>query len=125
MHVKNTFISKQNVAKHQEAEIDHEIDIILVGNRRVGKTSVLFQYTSKIYSELYFPTIGIDFKSKIIETLDGQKVQVKIWDTCRYYIKISVHLCKKIIFLERNNANVNIFSVSFCRVMLNQHFLEF
>ena len=89
MRTKNTFSSKTDNNEDNEEEFEHKIDIVIVGNKYTGKTSFLFQYDCGMYSELYMPTTGIDFKTKNIKTYDGKKVLLKLWDTCefigRYY----------------------------------------
>ena len=49
-----------------EKEYDYIFKVILLGDRSVGKVSLLFRYVNDyIYEEPYFPTLGYDFVSKI------------------------------------------------------------
>lgn len=83
---KSTFVRKKRGNKRAEEEeeikeCDKDIDIIVIGNRNVGKTSLLFQYANKMHTETYIPTVGFDYLQKLIQTYDGNKVRVKFCDT--------------------------------------------
>ena len=93
----STFVTKRNIYKkdvnieekmkhkrHDREEFDHKIDIVLVGNKNVGKSSLLFQLGLGMFSIPYLPTRGVDFLKKSITTYDDQTVEVKFWDTCEY-----------------------------------------
>jgi small GTP-binding protein len=54
--------------------------IIIVGDSSVGKSSILNYYVNKTFYDSYDSTIGIDFKSKIIN-FDGKIVKLQLWDT--------------------------------------------
>ncbi|KIM30199.1 hypothetical protein M408DRAFT_328274 [Serendipita vermifera MAFF 305830] len=54
--------------------------IALVGDCKVGKTTLLFRFIKGTFSVGYQPTIGIDFGSKYVE-MDGTSIRVQIWDT--------------------------------------------
>ena len=56
------------------------IKVVLVGNPGVGKTSLLLSYTDQLYETTYLPTIGVDYKQKVI-TLSGKPCKLQIWDT--------------------------------------------
>ena len=87
---KNTYkCSSLNVqpAIEEEDEIDTEIDIMLIGNQYVGKTSFLFQLCEHSYCEPYMPTIGIDWKSRVETAKEFGKVRVRLWDICKSRVK--------------------------------------
>lgn len=50
-----------------------------MGDSGVGKSSLLVRFTSGEF-ENQVPTIGVDFKSKLV-TLNGKTVKLSIWDT--------------------------------------------
>ena len=47
----------------------------------VGKSSIISQYVKKQFPDSPFPTIGIEFTTKIIKLRDGQLIKAQIWDT--------------------------------------------
>lgn len=56
------------------------IKIVLLGNSGVGKTSVVFRWTTGTWEPLIRPTIGANHQRKLVH-LDTQDVDVYIWDT--------------------------------------------
>jgi len=60
--------------------LDYRIQIILIGDRSVGKTSFLQRYSSDIFMEHLNSTVGIDFKFKTLD-VQGKRVRLQIWDT--------------------------------------------
>jgi Ras-related protein Rab-18 len=53
--------------------------ILLVGDSGVGKSSLLLRFATGGFEEMA-PTIGVDFKAKVIQ-LNNKKVKLTIWDT--------------------------------------------
>jgi small GTP-binding protein len=56
------------------------IKLILVGDKSVGKTSIITQFSENQFSNEYIPTIGSDKIMKEIE-IKGEKLNLEIWDT--------------------------------------------
>lgn len=56
------------------------IKILLVGDSKVGKSSLVARYTENSFNETGSATIGIDFKIKNID-YEGKIVKLHIWDT--------------------------------------------
>ena len=56
------------------------LNIILLGDSSVGKTSLLKKYIDDQFEEAYMSTIGVDFKEKKI-SLNELNVSLKIWDS--------------------------------------------
>lgn len=56
------------------------LQLIIVGDSIVGKTSILVQYTENKFNNNIISTVGIDYYLKT-ETFDDTSIQVKIWDT--------------------------------------------
>ena len=50
---------------------------LIVGDSKVGKSSILDRFSDNIFTNLYLPTQGIDFKCKNTD----DKVCIQIWDT--------------------------------------------
>lgn len=60
------------------------MDIIIIGDSQVGKTSMLRQYDKKLFNKDAISTIGVDFINKPYMHKEGEtekKINVKIWDT--------------------------------------------
>ena len=59
---------------------DLKFKIIVVGESRVGKTSLIKRYTKDQFGGVYLTTVGIDFQDKTIE-IEDKKVKLQVWDT--------------------------------------------
>merc|ERR1712182_16612 len=58
---------------------DHLFKILLVGDSGVGKSSVLLRFTQNEFEDMS-PTIGVDFKLKMMNVED-ERLKLTIWDT--------------------------------------------
>jgi len=56
------------------------LKIIILGDSGVGKTSLMYQYVNKKFSNQYKATIGADFLTKEV-MVDDKLVTLQIWDT--------------------------------------------
>ena len=61
-------------------ELESKIQLIVVGESCVGKTSLLYKYSQDCFIEKHLATVGIEFFTKV-EKINGRKIRVKIWDT--------------------------------------------
>ena len=59
---------------------EYIIKILTLGDTSVGKTSIILRFTKEKYNSNRLATIGVDFKSKIIQS-ENQRIKVLIWDT--------------------------------------------
>ncbi|XP_074482353.1 ras-related protein Rab-19-like [Sebastes fasciatus] len=59
---------------------DFLFKIILIGDSNVGKTCVVQNFKSGIFSERQQNTIGVDFTVRTVD-IDGKKVKMQVWDT--------------------------------------------
>ena len=59
---------------------DEKIQIIMIGESGVGKTSLIRRYTNNIFNSNHLETIGIEFYNKE-EKIDNKIIQIKFWDT--------------------------------------------
>ena len=57
-----------------------KLQILTLGDGKVGKTSLLKRYNEDAFTSHHLTTIGIDFITKDIK-LNNENVTVKIWDT--------------------------------------------
>ena len=53
--------------------------ILLMGDKVVGKTSIIKRYVFDEYKDNYLSTIGVDF-FQIIQEIDDHKVVFQLWD---------------------------------------------
>ena len=56
------------------------LKILVLGDSAVGKTSLLLKYTDDYFPTVYVSTIGIDYKTKIIN-INDMNISLQIWDT--------------------------------------------
>ena len=59
---------------------ENVIKLVILGEGRVGKTSILMQYFKNKFDEGQISTINPAFYEKTVNS-DGKKVQLKFWDT--------------------------------------------
>ena len=57
-----------------------QIKLVLLGDGRVGKTSLTLRYVNNVFSEKQTATIQASYLTKRV-TVDGQTVNLCIWDT--------------------------------------------
>ena len=57
------------------------MSIIIVGDGKVGKTSILKRFDKRQFQPQHIRTIGVDFIATQYKSDDGTEVQVKLWDT--------------------------------------------
>ena len=56
------------------------LNLVIVGDSSVGKTSLVYRYTEGKFLEDYTSTIGVEFRIKKFE-YQGFQINLKIWDT--------------------------------------------
>ncbi|KAJ8374950.1 hypothetical protein SKAU_G00055300 [Synaphobranchus kaupii] len=57
---------------------DYKLQIIIIGSRGVGKTSLMERFTDDTFCEACKSTVGVDFKIKTVD-LRGKKIRLQIW----------------------------------------------
>lgn len=57
-----------------------QVKLVLLGDGRVGKTSLTLRYVNNVFSESQTATIQASYLTKRL-TIDGQSVSLSIWDT--------------------------------------------
>ena len=63
-------------------EMEIILKVIVVGNGRVGKTSMITRFAKNSYSDEYKKTLGVDFLEKeMFVKSEGETVNFHIWDT--------------------------------------------
>ena len=63
-----------------EKEFDFLIRLVIVGEPRVGKSTVIQRYSQGDFIPHYVSTIGVDFFTKVLN-VDGKNVKIQVWDT--------------------------------------------
>lgn len=66
---------------YEMKNVDYLLKIILMGDTNVGKTTFLKKLLTNNNTEVYAPTIGVDFSSKIVEDRNNNILKLHIWDT--------------------------------------------
>ena len=76
--------------------MEEKINMIVLGNSNVGKTSFILRYTDSLFQPIYLTTIGIDFKVKEAELYNKKKYKLFFYDTTgqEKYRSIAVNLIK-------------------------------
>ena len=59
---------------------DKKVQLLIIGDSTVGKTSILSRYTNDEFNPHYLATVGLDFFKKD-EIFNGKTIRIKIWDT--------------------------------------------
>eukprot|EP01016_Furgasonia_blochmanni_P012680 TRINITY_DN1633_c0_g2_i1.p3 TRINITY_DN1633_c0_g2~~TRINITY_DN1633_c0_g2_i1.p3 ORF type:complete len:215 (+),score=25.89 TRINITY_DN1633_c0_g2_i1:837-1481(+) len=54
--------------------------LLILGDSKVGKTSILTNFTENVFASHTAPTLGIDYKIKKV-TIDGTEIKLQLWDT--------------------------------------------
>jgi small GTP-binding protein len=67
------------LSQRAAGKITRAIKVSLVGDGTVGKTCMLMSYICQAFVEDYVPTMFDNFSA--IETVDGELVNVILWDT--------------------------------------------
>ncbi|XP_021319404.1 ras-related protein RABC1 isoform X2 [Sorghum bicolor] len=71
--------SSSSSSLSQQPEFDYLFKLLLIGDSGVGKSSLLLRFTADSFEDLS-PTIGVDFKVKMV-SIGGKKLKLAIWDT--------------------------------------------
>ena len=58
----------------------HLLQVVIVGNGGVGKSSMIQRYCRGTFSSRYKKTIGVDFLEKQLR-VRGEEVRLMLWDT--------------------------------------------
>ena len=59
---------------------DQKLKIMVLGETRVGKTSLIRKYIKNQFGDNYLSTVGIDFQEKVIQVND-KLILLQLWDT--------------------------------------------
>jgi small GTP-binding protein len=59
---------------------EYSLKLILVGDYKVGKTSLIFRFVKNLFKESYQSTVGVEISKKTVELAKNTKVNFAIWD---------------------------------------------
>lgn len=59
---------------------DFLMKLVLIGDSAVGKSCLLMRFAEDSFSDQLMTTIGIDFKTKMVE-LEKSMIKLQVWDT--------------------------------------------
>jgi small GTP-binding protein len=87
----------------ENTESQYVFKILILGDSRVGKTSIMVRYVDNIFNEQYTKTIGVRFMSKRVYS-NKNSVKLSIWDVAgqmRYpsFAKTYCRACNFIVFV--------------------------
>ena len=65
-----------------EQDYDEVIKVVVVGDKSVGHTALIAAFTRADLdgSEPGFSTIGVDFRTRVLEASAGRRVKLRVWD---------------------------------------------
>ena len=64
----------------RSSEIFYKVNVAIIGDSGVGKSSMLLRYCDNDFKSIYTATVGVDYKFKMIN-IEGIDIRLKIWDT--------------------------------------------
>ena len=64
----------------EQGYFDVKYKIMVLGESKVNKTSLIRRFTKNSFGGVYLTTVGMDFQDKIIQ-IEDKKVRLQIWDT--------------------------------------------
>ena len=66
----------------QKEDFEKTIKVLIVGNGKVGKSSMIRRFCTGTFTNTYKRTIGVDFLEKVQYCRElGEDVRMMLWDT--------------------------------------------
>ena len=103
------------LAKSKDGKIptgEFPIKLILTGNYKVGKTSLVMRFVENTFKESYSSTIGVEISQKSINISENTKIEFVIWDIGGQMIQMAPYRKKfysgansAFIVIDRTRAN--------------------
>ena len=63
----------------EEGNYKYTSNIVLIGDKEVGKSNIISKYLKNEFQEVYIPTIRVEFYTKTFN-IEGHPIKVQIWD---------------------------------------------
>ena len=82
-----------------QSDFEFLIKIVVIGDTGVGKTNFIFQFTEGKFSDIHVTTVGLDYKSKIINLPNTKKkIKLQIWDTAgqERYMSVNKNIFQRV-----------------------------
>ena len=57
------------------------VQVVIVGDGGVGKSSLIKRYCQGVFTSTYKKTIGVDFLERVVRLDNGEQVRLMLWDT--------------------------------------------
>lgn len=73
-------VDKSKSYSEKMKKADFNSKIILIGDSKVGKTSILLRYCDDFFNDFHLATVAIDYKFKTID-INNMKIKMQIYDT--------------------------------------------
>ena len=73
-------VDEEDSVSNDTTSFDEKLKLMVIGETRVGKTSLIKKYTRDVFGGTYLTTVGIDFQEKIVK-IEGKSIKLQIWDT--------------------------------------------
>lgn len=71
------------LSKTKEGKIptgDYSLKLILTGDYKVGKTSLIMRFVQNLFRDSYHSTVGVDISKKVVSLSENTKMNFIIWD---------------------------------------------
>ncbi|KAK7891602.1 hypothetical protein WMY93_023565 [Mugilogobius chulae] len=92
---------------------DHLFKVLVIGDKFVGKTSIVLRYVKKSFSPNYKTTLGVDFMLKTIQLDPRTVVRLQFWDIAG---QERTRNLSRVFFKEAKGALV-VFDASDCNTL--------
>ncbi|NVM52061.1 MAG: GTP-binding protein [Candidatus Helarchaeota archaeon] len=75
-------ITRYQIAAQVQKQYKHKYSfkVVVIGDPRVGKTTLLLRFVDKAFRELYIPTLGVQVSLKNMDYKDTTLVKYNLWD---------------------------------------------
>lgn len=67
-------------AQNKTSTYDHIVKVLIIGNTRVGKSSIVLRFADAKFEPSFITTIGVDFRTKVLN-IDNESIKLYVWDT--------------------------------------------
>ena len=65
---------EEESVSNDTTSFDEKLKLMVIGETRVGKTSLIKKYTRDVFGGTYLTTVGIDFQEKIVK-IKGRSIK--------------------------------------------------